>query len=497
MKKWMIVAIFFSCFLTLPRCMAADNSIGQIIAVEGQVKATGTDGRERRLDLKSDVFTNDRIVTAAGAKLQIQFNDDTMISQGEKSEMTIDQYVYNPKARKDDSCSFRMMKGVFRTITGKITEINPERFKVKTNLATIGIRGCELGFRLQANREDIYVISLPPGDSIVIEKIVADETGKGGVLGAADRILNIINEGVAVTISASASLVERPIPASEGRQLINDSTPSKSAGGGGDVVNNDVGSQNKSMRSTVDEAREKMDESIHSEEMLALLNASKQHTQKSKSQSFTEPTSAPYVPPPDKPPFITNGGTPMGDWAWGLWADGSVEIRASTENGAAFLSAAEYQSIISSTPNILLTGSGSAAAVVTAGSYKNTSLASSPTTPITFEVMTGPANPAWGAIFNLTGGGDSLSFEVTRASGKGKIDAGGNLSLDPAIPFATYTLLVNGTTLNQGSLTAQSMNGTLIKPGMGTPPISGVAGSFSFQHGSAASASGAFGADLN
>src|SRR3989339_701959 len=209
MPRLIIVTLLFS--LIVPCCMAAENSIGRIIAIDGEVKAIGVDGRERILSLKSDVFMNDRIVSSAGAKLQIRFTDDTVISQGEKSEMTIDQYVYNPADKQNVNCSVKMMKGVFRTITGKITELNPERFKVKTTLATIGIRGCELGFRLQGNREDVYVINLPRGHSILIEKIVADEAAKGGVIGAADRIMKILNDGVAVTISASAGLVERPI----------------------------------------------------------------------------------------------------------------------------------------------------------------------------------------------------------------------------------------------------------------------------------------------
>jgi len=198
MKKQIMVVFLTACFLVLHSGSAAENSVGQIIAIDGQARAAGADGKERQLNLKSDVFMNDRIVTAAGAKLQIRFNDDSVISQGERSEMTIDQYVYNPQDNKKDNCSLRMMKGVFRTITGKITEINPERFKIKTNLATIGIRGCELGFRLQINREDVYVLDLPPGDSVIIEKTVADEAGKGGVIGVAGRILNVINDGLNV-----------------------------------------------------------------------------------------------------------------------------------------------------------------------------------------------------------------------------------------------------------------------------------------------------------
>lgn len=484
----LIVAVLLS-LLVLPCGMAAENSIGHIIAIDGEVKASGVDGKERVLSLKSEVFMNDRIVSSAGAKLQIRFNDDTVISQGEKSEMTIDQYVYNPREKKEASCSVKMMKGVFRTITGKITELNPERFKVKTNLATIGIRGCELGFRLQGNREDIYVINLPRGHSILIEKIVADEAARGGVLGAADRIMKVINDGVAVSISASAGLVERPMSPAESGQLIRDSTPSKSASKP-DAVVPVTGAQMKDKSDSIATLIRKVEESLEKP-------VTSKTSSNNKNDEFTQPTSGPYVPPPDTPPPVMVGGAPFNTWEWGIWASGTVQYKANGAFGYEFLPASEYQSIVAATASTLLIGSGDAGAVINGPGGYNSQITG--IGGVTIEVLVGNSvTPAWGGTFMLSGGSDSLSFTVDRMSNGGLIDVNGVLSLNPAVPLAAYSLTANGSTYNAGSLGSSSINGSLIKD---SPPIApsirGVAGSFTFQHpGPGIAVNGAFGADF-
>ena len=471
--------------------MAAENSIGRIIAIDGEVKAIGVDGRERILSLKSDVFMNDRIVSSAGAKLQIRFTDDTVISQGEKSEMTIDQYVYNPADKQNVNCSVKMMKGVFRTITGKITELNPERFKVKTTLATIGIRGCELGFRLQGNREDVYVINLPRGHSILIEKIVADEAAKGGVIGAADRIMKILNDGVAVTISASAGLVERPISPAESGQLIRDATPSKSA----DKTENAVpvtGSQMKEKSDSIVALIEQVEKSLE-------MPTAEKSSGKSQEHEFTQPTSGPYVPPPDTPPPVMVGGAPFNTWEWGIWQSGTVQYKANSAFGYEFLPAAEYQAIIAATASMTLSGSGQAGAVINGpGGYSGQMNGS-----VSIEVLVGNSvTPAWGGEFMLSGGGDSLNFIVSRLAPEGQyvgsIDINGALSLNPVVPLVGYSLTVNGSPYNIGSLGSSSVNGSLIKESPPVAPaIRGVAGSFSLQHpGPGITVNGAFGADF-
>jgi len=46
--------------------------------------------------------------------------------------------------------------------------MNPDRFKVTTRMATIGIRGCELGFKITKESENVYVINLAGKETVRI-----------------------------------------------------------------------------------------------------------------------------------------------------------------------------------------------------------------------------------------------------------------------------------------------------------------------------------------
>jgi hypothetical protein len=158
MKKMRIA--FLAAWLVMPLAAQAQDPIGSVVAVQGQATAKGADGQVRALEIKGPVFQNDEVVTAAKSKLQIQFEDDTIVSLGEQTAMTIDEYVYSPQKKDENACSVGFAKGIFRTITGKITKLNPDRFKVRTKMATIGIRGTDVGGELKPDGEDIYVIDV-------------------------------------------------------------------------------------------------------------------------------------------------------------------------------------------------------------------------------------------------------------------------------------------------------------------------------------------------
>ena len=55
--------------------------------------------------------------------------------------MNIDDYIFNSS---DSKSEFSVTKGAFHTITGQIGKVNPNKFKLKTKNATLGIRGTEI-----------------------------------------------------------------------------------------------------------------------------------------------------------------------------------------------------------------------------------------------------------------------------------------------------------------------------------------------------------------
>lgn len=155
--------------------------IGRVTGIRGAVYATDTSGARRILALESWIFSNDKIDTGQDARLAIKFQDGSTLSQGENTTIVVDKYVYDPK-NCDKSCfAVRFIRGLCRVITGAIAELNPNRFEVRTRMATVGIRGCDLAFRATPERDDIYVIDLAG------KKLVRVNTASDG-----RRLINVL-----------------------------------------------------------------------------------------------------------------------------------------------------------------------------------------------------------------------------------------------------------------------------------------------------------------
>ena len=113
---------------------------GKIVSVTGDVSAESAEG-SRILSIDSPIYQNDTLITDQGEQVEVLFGDGTKLSVGENSNISVDSYVYDPSAPEASTLLLEAVQGTFRTITGQITEQNPENFTIKSPLATLGIRG--------------------------------------------------------------------------------------------------------------------------------------------------------------------------------------------------------------------------------------------------------------------------------------------------------------------------------------------------------------------
>ena len=155
-------------------------SVGEITALRG--KADITRGEKH---IKGNVGTKleegDEIITAAKSKLQMMFNDKTVISLGQKSSFKIDEYLFD---KKSPSAKFSVGSGFFKSITGKIGKIAPKKFKIKTANATIGVRGTTIIGEVATKRDIIacsagQIVVSSAGSSVVVnagERTIVEET---------------------------------------------------------------------------------------------------------------------------------------------------------------------------------------------------------------------------------------------------------------------------------------------------------------------------------
>ena len=117
--------------------------VGTVVALSGNATQK-VDGQVMQVELDGPVYKGAVLITEANSHLEVRFTDDTMLSQGQNSEISIDNYVFDADPNVASSILLNLTEGTLRTITGKIAEENPEKFEIKSPLTTLGIRGTDV-----------------------------------------------------------------------------------------------------------------------------------------------------------------------------------------------------------------------------------------------------------------------------------------------------------------------------------------------------------------
>ncbi|MCD4758932.1 MAG: FecR domain-containing protein [Arcobacteraceae bacterium] len=115
-------------------------NIGKISALSGEVNIS-RDSKTIPATIGFELQEKDKIATSSNARAQLLFNDKTIISLGKNSTFDIEEYFYDIQKPTQTKASFKVAKGIFKTITGQIGKVNPNKFTLKTRSASIGIRG--------------------------------------------------------------------------------------------------------------------------------------------------------------------------------------------------------------------------------------------------------------------------------------------------------------------------------------------------------------------
>lgn len=101
-------------------------------------KVTGSLEKQlRRLKAGDGVYLNEMIATGTKGKAQLIFKDETALTIGPRTEVTLTTFVYDPNPNKG-KVVVSVVKGVFRFISGSLPK---KAYKIKTPMATMGIRG--------------------------------------------------------------------------------------------------------------------------------------------------------------------------------------------------------------------------------------------------------------------------------------------------------------------------------------------------------------------
>ena len=111
-------------------------------------------GGPRALAVGSEVFQNELVRTALASDAKLIFLDNTNLSVGPASEVTLDRFVYDAD-KNAGAVVVRTTKGIFRFVTGSQ---RPQNYLISTPIASIGVRGTIFDLLVVPDRVTVLLI---------------------------------------------------------------------------------------------------------------------------------------------------------------------------------------------------------------------------------------------------------------------------------------------------------------------------------------------------
>jgi hypothetical protein len=114
---------------------------GAIELADGNILIEGKDGKARLPVVGENVYEGDTITTFANSEAHLHMADGAQFIVREDSKITLFEYIAD--GGSEDRSLVDLAKGAMRSITGWIGQFNRTKYRIRTPLVTIGVRGTD------------------------------------------------------------------------------------------------------------------------------------------------------------------------------------------------------------------------------------------------------------------------------------------------------------------------------------------------------------------
>jgi hypothetical protein len=144
-----LAALAWSLAVLLAWSAAAQETgrIGTIKTLKGDATVIGPQGSVAAA-VGGAVRQNETLETGPDGALGLTFIDNTTLSMGPKSRITLTKVVFDPD-RNDFAFATSIVKGTFMFVSGSIAKLAPQTVQITTPVNTIGIRGTRFLVRIE------------------------------------------------------------------------------------------------------------------------------------------------------------------------------------------------------------------------------------------------------------------------------------------------------------------------------------------------------------
>ena len=131
-----------------PTLNAQATGAGRIKAVVGTVSIV-REGRTKPAVVGRLVYETDVLRTGSDGQLAVMLRDESRLSIGPNSELTLSRFAYAPSEGRL-GLVLRMARGVLSYVSGRIAKLMPEAVRLETPDSIIGVRGTHVLVKVNA-----------------------------------------------------------------------------------------------------------------------------------------------------------------------------------------------------------------------------------------------------------------------------------------------------------------------------------------------------------
>jgi hypothetical protein len=117
---------------------AAATAIGKVTRLQGDAQGT-VDGITKIKAVDDAVYLGEAVATGADARLELTFDDRTVLTLGERATLRLDAFVYRPET----NIVKVTLAGAFRYVSGARTPAAARDETVSTPFSVIAVRGTD------------------------------------------------------------------------------------------------------------------------------------------------------------------------------------------------------------------------------------------------------------------------------------------------------------------------------------------------------------------
>ncbi|MEJ2793547.1 FecR domain-containing protein [Iodobacter sp. LRB] len=138
----------FICGLLLSSALwAAETPIAYVKNVSGEASVT-TGGKVVKAEVGTAIMQGSVLKTGAKSSMGLTFKDETIMSFGPDTQLTVDEYLYAPAQGKLSLVSM-MARGTMNYVSGVIAKLQPDAVAIKTPAGIIGVRGTQFVVKVE------------------------------------------------------------------------------------------------------------------------------------------------------------------------------------------------------------------------------------------------------------------------------------------------------------------------------------------------------------